>query len=247
MDEGKLMSIWGDDPSKDEWGTNVPEGADLGALSSSPEENESAQDTDFEEHPDGLGAGYPDVTMSVRVWLSAERRLAKIRISNAWRDRSRGTSLSNMIDQAFLFAYASVETLPELNTQLPTPDKKIDLTWDEIAKLADRVLAASTESDALGDQAEPSHWEGHSVQGTDPGHHVTVTLDLHGMTAAVNFDKVWLDKSRVSELCKAIEAAHRDAYRKYTPPTYVEGDHAKLVSTSASIQSDVNAMLASIA
>ena len=85
------MSMWIDETSGDGLTDQLPATGD----------DQSHPDDDLLV-PTGAGEewtpdqGYPDSSLSVRIWVDDDRRLTKVRISNRWRDRARGTSLSSM-------------------------------------------------------------------------------------------------------------------------------------------------------
>src|SRR5664279_2311351 len=97
------MSMWTDESEGD---------GPIDQLTTSDEDDALAPDDLL--LPTGAGEqwtpdqGYPDSSLSVRIWVDDDKHLAKVRISNRWRDRARGTSLSSMFDEAFLLANATL-------------------------------------------------------------------------------------------------------------------------------------------
>ncbi len=234
------MSMWLDPPDPD-----AEDG--LGAGLGLPHDTPSAEghDTDDLLAPVGDGEdwtpeqGYPDSSQSVRIWVDDARRLTKVRLSNRWRERAKGTSLASMFDEAFLLASAQIGD--ESSALMPADlmgDSTIDdepveaLSWDAVAAALSRVdelRSRMAELDAKpADQIEPSRYVGAEAVGLSDNRMVEVTLDLHGATRRITFNDPWLNQSRVTEVCDAVMQAHRAAYAAYQPPTFEIGDEMKL-------------------
>ncbi len=181
--------------------------------------------------------GYPDSSQSVRIWVDENKRLSNVHISNRWRDRAKGTSLSSMFDEAFLLATAQLAddesgVLPaDLDTQ-PEPTSTEPLTWDsvdEALKRIDQLQAKMAALEAKPEaEVEPSRWVGAEVVGDSNNRMVQVSLDIHGRTKQVHFNEPWLMQSRVSEVRDCVMQAHQAAYKAFQPPTFEYGEHMRL-------------------
>ncbi len=179
--------------------------------------------------------GFPDSTQSVRLWVDGSRRLTKVVISNKWRERAQGTSLSSMFDEAFLLAMAQLPDeaspwQPVVDGTDPEPISNEPLTWEAVLatlREVDRLNAKVEELNARPpDEVEQHRWVGDESVGVSDNRMVSVTLDLYGHTRKVDFNEHWLHQSRVSEVCDAVMQAHRQAYSLWQPPTFVPGEHA---------------------
>lgn len=96
--------------------------------------------------------GYPDSSLSVRIWVGDDKRLTKVRISNRWRDRAKGTTLSNMFDEAFLLANASIGSpLPAMAEGSEEPESSDWVSWDSLAALMAELDLVAQEEAALDD------------------------------------------------------------------------------------------------
>ncbi len=232
------MSMWLDPPDAD-----AADG--LGAGLGVPFDAPAAEGMDSEDLLAPLGddvpwtpdQGYPDSSQSVRIWVDEDRRLAKVRISNRWRERAKGTSLSSMFDEAFLLATAqlgdeSTALMPADADAGSKPEPVEPLSWDSVfdaLRRADEIQAKYAELDAKPqDEVRQSRWTGSEAVGVSDNRMVQVTLDLHGMTRQVQFQETWLQQSRVSEICDAVMQAHRAAYAAHQPPTLEHGDYMVL-------------------
>lgn len=191
--------------------------------------------------------GYPDSSRSVRIWMDDEKRLTKVRISNRWRDRAKGTSLSSMFDEAFLLANATLgSSVPPATASAAETPQDTPLSWEALdAVLAEtaRLDRESAELDEHPEEVTASRWIGASVEGYNAQHTVGVRLSLHGRTEKVDFSEQWLRQARVSEVCDGIMEAHRDAYTRFSPPTYEPGDRERLAGRYARLQEQIMALM----
>jgi hypothetical protein len=193
--------------------------------------------------------GYPDSSLSVRIWVDDDKRLTKVRISNRWRDRARGTSLSSMFDEAFLLANATVgASVPLLGDIAGDGDAAAALSWDSLdAILAEssRLAAEAAALDELpADVVVPNRWVGAPVEACSHNQMVAVRLSLHGRTEKVAFSEQWLRQARVAEVCDAVLEAHRAAYALFVPPAFERGDRQRLADAYARLQNQSMALLA---
>lgn len=190
--------------------------------------------------------GYPDSTGSVRIWVDDDRRVTKVRVSNRWRERSRGTTLSSMFDEAFLLAFSRVGFGTEPDQSTPAVDAP-KLSGQALAELQQQSFELAEESarlDALPEsEVRPSRWEGAAVVGTSENQLVTVRLTLFGYTERVVFDDAWLAQSRVSQICDAVMEAHQDAYSRFVPPVYEPGEREELAFRMDRVSATLMAMM----
>ncbi len=193
--------------------------------------------------------GYPDSSRSLRIWVDDDKRLTKVRISNRWRDRARGTTLSSMFDEAFLLANATLGS-----SVLPVEDAPDDgepvgaLSWDSLdAILAEttRLAKEAAEMDELPrGQVVPNRWIGSPVEAYSSNQMVAVRLSLHGHTEKVTFSEQWLRQARVAEVCDAVIETHRAAYAELVPPVFEPGDRQRLADHYARLQQQSMALVA---
>lgn len=176
--------------------------------------------------------GYPDSSMSVRIWVDVDKRLTKVRISNRWRERAKGTTLSNMFDEAFVLANASIgSSLPQPADVDTAPETDEWLTWesmDAIVAAIDEVMRRQEALDAAPESEVPSRWVGNPVEGHSANQMVAVRLSLHGHLDKVAFGEEWLKQARVSEVCAAVMEAQAAALARFVPPVYEPGDRERL-------------------
>ena len=239
------MSMW----------TQQPSGDGLTDQLTTTGEDESDLGTDDLLVPTGAGEewapdqGYPDSSLSVRIWVDDDKRLTKVRISNRWRDRARGTSLSSMFDEAFLLANATLgSSVPPGDDVREGGDSEGALSWDSL----DAILAETARLDeeaALLDQRPPeqvvpNRWVGAPVEAYSANHMVGVRLSSHGRTEKVAFSEQWLRQARVAEVCDAVLEAHRAAYAQFVPPVFEPGDRQRLAERYARLQNQSMALLA---
>ncbi len=191
--------------------------------------------------------GYPDGTMSLRVWVDEAGRLTKVAISNRWRERSKGASLTDLFEQAFSLANARVGVrlvepgLPEVESTSE------ELSWDSLDDLLELSFQLDDEARRLDrlpeEQVKQSTWVGTPAEGHSENGMVTVRLTLSGVTERVEFNRKWLDGTRVSELMDAVVQAHEQAYAAYVPPTFAPGDRARLAAGHRRIRNQVVALM----
>jgi len=192
--------------------------------------------------------GYPDSSLSVRIWVDDDKRLSKVRISNRWRDRARGTSLSSMFDEAFLLANATLGSSVPPVDDVPAGESDDALSWDSLDAILAETARLDQEAALLDqqppDQVIPNRWVGAPVEAYSANHMVTVRLSIHGRTEKVAFSEQWLRQSRVAEVCDAVLEAHRAAYAQFVPPVFEPGDCQLLADRYARLQNQSMALLA---
>lgn len=252
------MSMWLDPPDGD-----AEDGIGAGLGLRYPAADGDVTDLEDAFAPVGDGEpwtpdqGYPDSSQSVRIWVDGNKRLTNVHVSNRWRERAKGTSLSSMLDEAFLLANAQVadaglvdveggEAPADLDDG-PTVEASEPLTWDAVYEALHRVDELQTRVAAVEakpeDQIEPSRWLGTEAVGTSHNRMVQVTLDIHGLTQQVVFNEPWLLQSRVSEVRDAVLQAHEAAYAAFVPPTFQPGEHSRLADDAGRLTQQAMALM----
>jgi hypothetical protein len=193
--------------------------------------------------------GYPDSSLSVRIWVDDDKHLTKVRISNRWRERARGTSLSSMFDEAFLLANATLgSSTPPVGPTASETAPSDTLSWDSLDAILAETTRLAREAQALDklppDQVTPNRWVGAPVEAFSTNQMVAVRLSIHGRTEKVAFAEQWLRQARVAEVCDAVLEAHRAAYARFVPPVFEPGDRQRLADAYARLQNQSMALLA---
>ena len=193
--------------------------------------------------------GYPDSSLSVRIWVDDDKRLTKVRISNRWRDRARGTSLSSMFDEAFVLANATLgASVPPFDDVPDDTDPSDVLSWDSLDAILAETTRLANEAAALDqlppEQVTPNRWVGSPVEGYSINQMVAVRLSIHGRTEKVAFSAEWLRQARVAEVCDAVIEAHLAAYAQFVPPSFEPGDRQRLADRYARLRNQSMALLA---
>ncbi len=194
--------------------------------------------------------GYPDSTGTVRVWADDEGNVSRARVSMYWKERvkERGVSLGEMFESALLLVNGrrtpwipseiAVEPVPESEAQ-PLSDELLEQISQERTRLREILEAAeATNEDGLEDQ-----YNGVEVEGYGAGNKVTVTLDIYGGYQSVQFDSTWLDKSRSSQIARAVVEACQAAQRAYQPPTVYRGKRSQIVASQMRLQESLMAAM----
>ena len=192
--------------------------------------------------------GYPDSSLSVRIWVDDDKRLTKVRISNRWRERARGTSLSSMFDEAFLLANATLgSSVPPVDDITGDGEPSDALSWDSLDAILAETTRLANEAAALDqlapDQVTPNRWVGSPIEAYSDNQMVVVRLSIHGRTEKVAFSEQWLRQARVAEVCDAVLEAHRAAYAQFVPPVFEPGDRQRLADRYARLQYQSMALL----
>lgn len=238
------MSTWTDDSASD--GPIDPIGLSEDGDALAPDDLLVPMGAGEEWTPD---QGYPDSSLSVRIWVDDDKRLTKVRISNRWRERAKGTSLSSMFDEAFLLANATLGSATPPMSGVPDDGSTSDpLSWDSLdAILAEttRLAAQAAALDRLPpDEVTPNRWVGAPVEAHSANQMVAVRLSIHGRTEKVAFSEQWLRQARVAEVCDAVLEAHRAAYAQFVPPVFEPGDRQRLADAYARLQYQSMALIA---
>lgn len=195
--------------------------------------------------------GYPDSSLSVRVWVDDDKRLTKVRISNRWRDRARGTSLSSMFDEAFLLANATLgSSTPPIDDPSDGGGSTEALSWESLDAIVAETARLAEESAALdqlpADQVAPNRWVGSPVEAYSANQMVVVRLSIHGRTEKVAFSEPWLRQARVAEVCDAVLEAHRAACAQFVPAVFEAGDRQRLADRYTRLQNQSMALLSAL-
>ena len=230
------MSMWIDETSGDGLTDQLPAtGDDLSDLA--PDDLLVPTGAGEEWTPE---QGYPDSSLSVRIWVDDDKRLTKVRISNRWRDRARGTSLSSMFDEAFLLANASIGSPLPVMEDADEPVPSDYLSWESLDVLVAELDHVADEEAALdavpSADVVPSRWVGQVVEGHSANQMVAVRLSIQGKVEKVTFSDAWLRQARVSEVCEAVMEAYRDGYARFVPPVYEPGDRQRLADKYRRLQ-----------
>jgi hypothetical protein len=193
-----------------------------------------------------LADGFPDTSGSLRIWVDDDRRLTKVVVSNRWRERGKGTTLASMFDEAFLLAQARLGVPPAPSVP-PEHSVAPELSWEALAEAQEQSFEIAEEEQRLGampeDQLRPNRWVGTSVQGVSANQMVTVTLDIFGLTESVRFDDMWVAQARVAQVCDGVMEAHQDAYSRFRPPVYEDGDRERLARRADALSGALLAMV----
>lgn len=242
------MSVWSDDSGDDIFDPSAPFQSAPAPSTDGVEPAPEVADID-PNVPWSPAQGYPDSTGSVRVWLDENRRLTQVRVSNAWRDRARGTTLSSMFDEAFLLAQAQAGQAvdPPKDPMADLPATKTTLSWDSLEALNERAERLDEEYERIDrlpeDQIKQSAWVGTPVEGSSENRMVTVRLNLYGLTEQVVFEETWLKGSRVSQVIDGVMEAHQAAYAAFVPPQFELGDRERLAVQAANVRDEAMAVI----
>ncbi len=189
--------------------------------------------------------GFPDSTGSVRVWVDETRRLTNVVVSNRWRERSKGTTLASMFDEAFLLAQARLGVPAPVEPAQPS--RVPPLSWDSLAEMRLRSFEIDEERARLDSlpksELRVSRWVGEPVEGDSSNQMVVVRLNIFGLTEQVRFDEDWVASSRVAQVCEGVMEAHQDAYSRYVPASYELGDRDRLSHRSRELSTTLLAMV----
>lgn len=182
----------------------------------------------------------------VRIWLTPdERRLAKIRITNRWRERLRkGPPLANVLTGAFRlhqkrtggrhtlqFAPGAQQTNERIDQAF------LDNWFSTLLETRDRIARLDSDPDAS--RAAQGRWIGEPTVGRNRSGTVEVTLGRGALTQRVSLDQDWLKTTRVSEICDAVQQAHDAAYENFVEPQYEPGEYDQIVDRLSGFQSEV--------
>lgn len=188
-----------------------------------------------------------DASGAVHVWLDDEQRVARLRVSNRWRERLKDASLADTLVslvggyQPMSGVDLSLEQASEPVDPRPLSSEALDALLERTLELDDKRAKLAQRSP---DEVTPTRMEGASVEGRSANRMVSVTLAAHGATIAVTLDDDWLPRAKAEDLGNAVMEAYRDAYAQWRPPTVALGDWARLAAEGDLLQREAMAMLA---
>ena len=209
---------------------------------------DESQDEDCGDVCD-FNVGFSDSRRAVAIWVDAEsRHLARVHLSSSWRERLANASLEEAFHEAFFLANARVGEVATLaRPSSPEPIGDPHLGWADYPAVLERVEQLTERLRQLdqlpADEIEWADYKGEAVTGASSNGHVTVNLSLAGLTQRVAFDKRWLATAPTQEIVHCVLHAHERAYARYTPPTYVPGDHDRLSEELAGVRADLMSIL----
>ncbi len=190
--------------------------------------------------------GFADARQAVRIWVDREsRRLERVRVSPRWRDRLAGRPLADAFGEAFFLANVRFGTEGDLRIPDEEPvDVEYNGTFDQ---LEERFAALTDRFNELEARApENVRWadfERQRVTASSAGGRVTVTLSLAGLTELVEIDRSWLATAEAGEIGEHVLAAHRRAYERYVPPTFVAGEREELAAEFRYLQAALHSLM----
>lgn len=225
------------------WGHEDDDLASVDALAPSWDDDAEAGDEEHDADFELDGDGIPDPTLTVRVWVDADRRLQRCRVSNKWRKRAAKSSLATLFNDAFAMANARIAQPPVV--AYPVVATPAPLDWGIVSALATQALSnTSAEEAALAEgPAVPDRLEPDETEGENPNRTVKVTLGPHGQSVGIWFDEEWLKTVGVDDLVDAVHDAHRDAFAKYRPPVVKPGTMTQLVDANTALALEADAYL----
>lgn len=207
-------------------------------------DDEAGPEPDWRDSDLPEGTTESDIVGIGHLWLTPEGRLAKIRISNRWRERCGKTPLGTMLIAGFKLRQkeASGNGSIGLDSQLVDTTEPVDQTF--LARWFDTILETQRQEAKLdadggvekhgGKWVQSSDNRGSAAQGK-----VTVRLGKGARTTAITIDEEWARKTRVSELCDAIQEAHDDAYARFEEPVYQPGEYGRLGIEMATLDEEM--------
>lgn len=229
------MTTWSDEDSADEFDFMDPTSApDPGAVET------SAVDEDWRKESVPEGSTEHDFNATVHLWLTPDKRLAKIRISNRWRQRLKKSRLDTTVAAALKVHQLdgtgsdSMVEPEEIVTSEPIDQAFLNRWLESLLRMSeDQEKLKQDPEAAKGRWVYPS-----SNEGTSSNRMVTVKLGKNAHTTAVSIDDTWLKSARVSELCDAIQEAHDRAYAEFVEPIFEPGAYGKLAIEAATLEAE---------
>ncbi|MFW6599405.1 hypothetical protein ACQBAU_11745 [Propionibacteriaceae bacterium Y2011] len=212
-----------------------------------PEQNGPADDWRAQAVPEG--STEHDLNNVVHLWLEPEtQKLAKIRISNRWRERMKGQPLGICVTIALRgwqkqFGNTTPqEDAPAVEVGSAKIDQAFMNRWMEtLFSVTEREKAL----DALPpEQVKHGRWVGDPTVATSDNRMVTVTLGRMMKTLEVDIDEEWAQKANVSQICDAIQEAHNAAYAAYVEPEYEPGEYDELQNELIEVHAEMKARIA---
>ncbi|RRD47430.1 hypothetical protein [Tessaracoccus sp. OH4464_COT-324] len=191
-----------------------------------------------------LSHGFTDSRHVVRIWVERDSgAVHKVKLSQRWRDRLSGRSLSDAFLEAYFVAYITCDVMPKLpESYVPRHSEEFRGTIDDVQERISAVLDRIDELDARapenvrwGDfRGEP---QGATVRG------VAVWLSPAGIAERIEFDRRWLLNATDAEITDSVQQAHKIAYDHFVPPTYVPGEREELVAELEFLQATAQSLM----
>lgn len=213
-----------------------------------PQFMQGADEETSDSPPDSwrFSHGFADARQAVRIWVDEEsRRLQRVRVSPRWRDRLAGRPLADAFGEAFFLANVRFGTPGNLEFPDEVP-LEVDYTGT-FDQLEERFAALTDRFNEMEARApENVRWadfDGERVSASSAGGRVTVTLSLAGLTEFIDLDREWLASAEVGEIADHVLAAHRRAYERYVPPTFVPGEREELAEEFRHLQAALHSLM----
>lgn len=190
--------------------------------------------------------GYTDSRRIIRCWVDEQtRHIERVKLSTRWRERLGGRSLEDAVMEALFFASMRFDThgpleKPEIEPAEVGPFETFEQLMEQYQTTMERYeeLAARDAEDV-----QWADFQGEKAEASIRGR-VTVRLSLAGVTEHVAFDRNWLTHASPESIADHLLAAHRVAYERYEPPTFVAGEHEQLAAELAGLAQAIEARFA---
>lgn len=196
-----------------------------------------------DEHPEAAEAtGDPvaDETESVKVWVDDDGRVAKIYLSNRWRERAK-EPLVDRFRQAVYTAQARVSTpvpLPSsaLPGRAPGAEAPLDTVVRRLMELREKRRELTKKPT---DQVRRAEWTGTVGRGQAADGKVEVVLDREQLTAELLIDEQWAQTARTEQITSAVLQAHHAAYAAHVPGEFIPGEFGELAQEAAALANEL--------
>ncbi len=221
-----------DDQSNDESPTEPP--ADGGELA-------------MDEEGWTPAAGFPDGTNAVRLWADEDGNLSKVRVSLAWKEKLRNSSLSTafMIALTYLNGWYQFGSLDEGDVYDDVPDSTSKQLLSAEALAAHRRATTELHQRIMDTPGPNSIVKGSPASASDYDGAVTVTLDPSGRAYRVDFDEEWLEnEANSAAIARSVMNCYRWAKAKWRPPTVELTERGELLREQRKLSKELDAMLA---
>jgi len=234
------MTTWPDEASSAE---DEYEFYDPTAAQTSDGEEDERPERDWRDGDLPEGTIETDFRGVFHMWLTPEGRLAKIRISNRWRERCRTTPLTAMLTAGFKQRQKEASG----NESIRLEPQRVDTTEGVDQAFLSRWLETifdvqrkESELDADGPAQHRGRWvSGGDNRGSGANGKVTVRLGKGARTTAITIDEEWAKQTRVSQLCDAIQEAHDNAYATFQEPVFEPGEYGRLGIEMATLDEEM--------
>jgi|GEM_PF-7071181 len=194
------------------------------------------------------GSAEHDFLQIFHFWLTPEGRLAKIRITNRWRERVQGKPLSLLLTAGFKQRQKQATGTPvavqaeRVDTSEPV-DQAFLSRWLESLFVVDEKERKLEEKDG---GARPGRWVSPPNTGTSANGRVTVHLGKGARTTEIKIDEDWAKSTRVSEICDAVQQAHDAAYAEFVEPEFAPGEYGELANELATLEEEMRVRMGNI-